>query len=131
MKKIIAFAVLCFMQLLVGFAQACWWLTVSLLPTSTPGSLSAGGCSPAAPNSYLCQVLVNARGSVQCVSLLNFMSLMIAQCTNLSRSFWKASCPMTESMEPPGLDSSSSSLMVHSTPASRSLTNMLNSWPWN
>ncbi|KAK4816932.1 hypothetical protein QYF61_025428 [Mycteria americana] len=46
----------------------------------------------------------------------------MAQCSHLTRSLCKATCPSRESTAPPSLVSSANLLMVHSSPASRSLT---------
>ncbi|KAK4824371.1 hypothetical protein QYF61_014031 [Mycteria americana] len=67
-----------------------------------------------------------SRCRIRHLDLLNFIPLIIAQCSNLSRSLCKASCPSRESTAPPCLVSSANLLMVHSTPASRSLINILN-----
>ena len=54
------------------------------------------------------------------------MPLRIAQCSNVSQSLCKASCPLRESTAPPNLVSSASLLMVHSISASRLLIKILN-----
>ena len=51
---------------------------------------------------------------------------MTAQCSNQFRSLCKTSCPSRESTAPPSFVSSANLIMVHSTPASRSLIKLLN-----
>ncbi|KAK4823660.1 hypothetical protein QYF61_005012 [Mycteria americana] len=82
--------------------------------------------SHSSPSLYLCPALPHPRCRIRHFYLLNFIPLIIAQCSNLSRSCCKASCPSRESMAPPSLVSSANLLMVHSTAASRSFINILN-----
>ncbi|KAK4818032.1 hypothetical protein QYF61_004156 [Mycteria americana] len=90
-------------------------------------SLSAGLlASHSSPNLHLCPALLCPRCRIRHFDLLNFIPFIIAQCSNLSRSLCKSSCPSKESTAPPSLVSSSTLLMVHSTPASRWWINILN-----
>lgn len=110
-----------------------------LLSTSTPRSLTTEMLSSHSPPSlYPCPALFCLRYRIQRFPLLNFMLLLIAQCSNLFRSLYNTPHPFRKSTAPPSL-SSASLLKMHSTPACRSLIKMLNrfeSWamariePW-
>ena len=123
--------VLCLMHPRVWFAlwaarARCWFL-LSLLLTSTPQSHSAGllsSCS--SPHLCLRPALFCPRCRFWHLDLLNFIPLIIVQCSSLSRSLCKASCPSRKSAVPPRLVSSANLLMMDSTPASRSLIYILN-----
>ena len=78
------------------------------------------------PIFYLCLVLLHPRCRIWHLVMLNFIPLIIAQCSNLSRCLCKACCLLQESTAPPSLVLSTKILMVHSTPASRSLIKILN-----
>ena len=94
-------------QFALRAARAHGRLPLSLLPPSTPRSLSAGLLSShSSPNLYLCPALLHPRCRIRHLDLLIFIPLIIAQCSNLSRSLCKASCPSRQSLAPPSLVSS-------------------------
>ncbi|KAK4831737.1 LOW QUALITY PROTEIN: hypothetical protein QYF61_018867 [Mycteria americana] len=64
---------------------------------------------------------------IQHLLLLNFIRLVIAQLTSLSRSLCKVSLPSRESTAPPSLVSSANLLNVHLIPASTSFIKTLKS----
>jgi len=108
-------------------ARVGCWLLLILLPTNTPRSLCAGLLSAhSSPSLHLCLTLLHPRCRIQHLDLLDFIPLMTVQCSHLSRSLCKASCPSREWTAPPSLVWLSNLLMVHSTPASRQLINVLN-----
>ena len=99
---------LCLMRPRMGFAllaaRTCCWLLLSLLSASTPRSLSAGLPSGhSSPHLYLCPALLRPKCRIQHSVLLNFIPLITAQCSSLSSSLCKASCPSRESSAPPSL----------------------------
>ena len=107
-------------------ARTDCWLLLSPLLTSTPWLLSAGlFSSHSSPNSYLYPPLLHPRCRIQHLDLLNFIPLIAAKCSNLSRSLCKTFHPSGESTEPPSLVSWVNLLMVRSTPAWGSCINML------
>lgn len=75
-------------------------------PTSLSAELLSGHLSPSL---YRCPAF----------SFAELHALLIAQCSNLSRSRCKASRPSRESAAPPSLVPSANWLRMHSTPASR------------
>ena len=102
-------------------ARAHCWLILSLLSSSTPRSPSAGLLSSySSPNLYLGLVLLCPRCRIRHLDLITFMLLIIAQCSSLSRSLCKASCPSGESIASPSLVPSANLLMEHWTPTVRS-----------
>ena len=85
-----------------------------LLPASTSRSLSPGRLSShSSPNLCLCPALLHPRYRIQHLELLNFIPLIIAQCSNLFRSLCKAACPSTESPAPLTLASSANFCSSH------------------
>lgn len=74
----------------------------------------------------LCPAFLHSRCRIQRYDLLSFIPLVTAQCTNQTRSLYKASSPLRQSTSPLSLALSASLLMVHSTPTSRSLISVLN-----
>ena len=71
---------LCLMHPRMGVAlcaaRTCCWLTLSLLPTSTPRSLSAGLLSSLSSHHlYLCLALLHPRCSIRHFNLLNFVPI--------------------------------------------------------
>ena len=69
---------------------------LSLLPTSSSRSCSGGQLSScSSPSLYLCLALLHPRCRIW-HSFLNFMPLMIAQCSSLPLSLCKASCHVQE-----------------------------------
>lgn len=77
------------------------------------------------PSLCLCLAFLCPRCSSWHFPLLNFMSLLMAQCSDLSRSLRKASHPCREPTAPPSLESSANLLRMHFTPATRPLIKML------
>lgn len=77
------------------FAILAARLILSLLPSSAPRSLSAKLLSSlSSPHSCLCPALLCLRCRIWCSFLLNFMPLLIVQCSSLSRYLFKASQPL-------------------------------------
>lgn len=103
-------------------ADACW---ASCQLTSP--DLSLQGCFPA---TFLplctCPALLYCRCRIPLLPLLNFMSLTIVQCSNVSRSLFKALCPPRKSTEPPSLLLSTNSLVKYFIPTFKSLIKVLN-----
>lgn len=78
------------------------------------------GCSPgthSSPSLCSCLALLRPRCRVQHFDLLNFIPLINAQCSNLSRTLCKASHPL-KSTTTSQLDIIKNLLIVHSAPAS-------------
>lgn len=123
-------AKLCLIHLTINLvlltARIHCWLTLSQLLTRNPRFWSAELLSSHSfPSKYLCLAILHPRCSKQHFPLLIFMTLMIAQYSNMFRSYCKVSHPSRESTTPPNLVSANF-LMGHSTPASKSLMKMLN-----
>ena len=122
---------LCFVQPRMQFVllatRAHCWLILSLLSTSTPRSCSAELLFiHFFPSLHWFLVLLHPRCRIQHLFLFYVVSLMITQCSNLSRSLCKASCPSRDWTAPPSLVSTANFLMMCYTPAYRSLINILN-----
>lgn len=92
----------------------------------TPRSLSAELLSSRLlPNLYPCLASLHPWCCTRHVPLLNFMQLMIFQCSNVFRSICKTSWPSRESTAPPSFVSSANLLRMHPTHACRPLIKTL------
>jgi len=84
------------------------------------------GLQPPVPHFIIVSSIPSFQVQNPAFGFVKFHPINHSQCSNLSRSICKASCPSRESTAPSSLVSSANLLMVQWTPASRSLINVLN-----
>ena len=113
-------AVLCLMQSKMPFAllaaSARYWLTLILLSPTPHVHFSWAALQPLISRLCLWIVLFNPRCRSQHFLSLNFMMLLIIQCSNVSSSLCMASHPSRQSSAPSSLVSSANLLRMHSNP---------------